>query len=279
MAALAEWQKSGTEVSCSMGTPPPLSPDAPTYVTAALPLPNPLPLATDPNSMETFVPMRWQLSTILPTNSDLNGSILEVQIQQYSLANATGPASYRIREPRIATSTNVLHVQGLKFIVNGQFAAQANEYESMDTTVSPQPTPWAQTLPFPILSSLQAILIGNDPASDMISIGFDRIEKTSIVACKNLPLFQSSIMPILGQCMGCHFPTFSAGKRFSIIVDTSFPEYNLADQCVRVLQRSDLKNPAASAVITNPAQGTNGHQQFPFAPQSQAIIDWLKTEQ
>jgi len=274
ISAISAW-KSNSPTSCASAPADPSlnNSSGPQSLTLAQAIAYPLPLATDPGMDRVYTTMRWDLGSVSPQNPDLNGAVFEVQIQQFTLANATGPASYRLREPRLATPNSAIHVQGIKIFLNGSYVPQANEFGNANVIVAPVTPPWAPVLPFPILSSMDIIMMAQDPKTDTLAFGFDVLSKSTTPFCKNPAIFQTNVLPVLQQnCVGCHNGTNApGGGRFLMVGD-------LNTVCAQSLQRVDLKNPTGSPLITNPTLQTNGHDWISTFRNIQPFIDWIQSE-
>ena len=262
------------------GPPPP--PSGITFPIASLPIamPSPLPISTG-SADANFATMRIPLNSVVPANPDLAGVFLEFQIQLFNAPTTTVPGTYRIRKPRLATPTNAIRMQGIRFLINDVYLQQDNDYEGIDLVIAPGNTALVP-LPFPILSTDNMLAIQRPfPAvstlPDKVIVQFQRLERSTVPNCKNLAGFTASVRTVMNaRCTGCHANTANNGfRRFSMVVaDTD------AVVCQRSLQRADVNVPASSPLVLNPQQGKNGHtvvQTF-TAAEAQAFLNWIASE-
>lgn len=237
------------------------------FKTAPMALPSPL--ATG----NSYSALRFNLSNVAPANSAVAGGIFEIEIQRFTTPSGANPGSYRLRKPKLATAANAVYLRNIRIYINGKASPLDNDFQDVDIVVSPQAIPSTGPLPFPVLSANEVITL-QELDNDQISIGFDRLEKTTAVLCKNLPGFVSNVKPVFqARCYGCHQNT----------ANTGYNKFNMTgsdeDQCMRSLQRVDQATPAASALVVNP-KGVNGHPAVGgySAANQDAFINWIKTE-
>ena len=177
-------------------------------MTTPVVIPSPLPAAAS----GTYAIMRWNLSSLAPTNSAATGDIFEAQIQLYT------STTYRLIMPKLAAPKTAVNVAGVHVLIKkstdtgpGVEFPLGMAWTSINTSITPAALPsplpktslaasslWA-TSPLPVLS-----------ASDEISIGFETLSatQTAAAACKNLNGTNGFVTNVLPQmqstCFNCH---------------------------------------------------------------------------
>lgn len=150
----------------------------PPYVTATLPIPNPLPLITT----KDIAVLRFNLSELTPALSNLSGAVLELSIQSFN----TGQNEYKIFNPRIYGNLRSINLSGIHIYVRPASGSglgtedviQGDRWADVQATVrsaaTPSPLPDG---PVTSLPSITSIVLGVEAQSeaDVITIGFAQI--------------------------------------------------------------------------------------------------------
>lgn len=150
----------------------------PAYVTAAMPVPSPLPLL---NASAPAV-IRFDLSQLTPPVPALAGAVLEIQIRSYS----TGVDEYKIYSPRIVGNSVPVNVAGLHVYVRpatgtglgiedpSQGVAWSTVSVNLVPTSLPAPLPTGPMGVGEILSQF-ALAVAAQSAADVITIGIAEV--------------------------------------------------------------------------------------------------------
>lgn len=149
----------------------------PTYVTASMPIPSPLPNLT---AAQPAV-IRFELSKLNPPVPALNGAVLEISIRSYNAMNS----QYKISSPRVAGTSVPVKFTGLHVYVlpaAGTGLGTEDIYQGdLWSSVSATAAPYALTLPLPagpltaVPLSPTSLGVQAQSDSDVITIGFARI--------------------------------------------------------------------------------------------------------
>lgn len=151
----------------------------PSFVTATMPVPSPLPLLTDANPAV----IRFDLSKLNPPVPALSGATLELSIRAY---NSIGN-EYKVYSPRLAGNTASVTLQGIHVYVRPSTGTglgvedvnQGDFWSALNVTVAPTPLPSPlPTGPMTSINPLTTITLGvtSQSASDVITVGFAAIQ-------------------------------------------------------------------------------------------------------
>jgi mono/diheme cytochrome c family protein len=231
-------------------------------ITTSLNLPATLPTGT------TYVPMRWQLSSVTPANALVAGAVFELEVQKLSAT------TYRVRNPKIAGLKSPVRVTGIHVFVKaatdtgigvedlGAGSVWENDVVSVPVTTLPgtlPATPLSITTFVPMDSF--SMVIGVRSNQDAFTVSFD----TLATAVSLTPTFASINSNILAtKCVSCHSTNSKAG---------GFSYSNYTDTQASV----SSGNPAGSALYTS----VTGGQSMPIgslkltAAETAAISTWI----
>jgi cytochrome c551/c552 len=195
--------------------------NAGSFVTATLNIPTTVPISTT-----TYIPMRWNLTTISPANGLVTAAIFEIEIQKFSTT------LYRVRNPKLAGLKQVVKVTGVHVLVKpstdagigvediGAGSAWESDVVNVATSTLPGtlPTTPLSTATFPPLDTFSNV-IGIRSNQDALTIAFDNLETAGAAT---LPTFASIYANILQpKCVNCHNTNGkTAGFSYSNYIDT-----------------------------------------------------------
>ena len=206
------------------------------YVTTTLAIPANLPSGT------TFVPMRWDLTTLTPASGFVSGAIFELEVQKLSTT------TYRVRNPKIAGLKSIVKVTGVHVLVKqstdpgigvedlGSGSVWATDVVNVAPSTKPAtlPTTPLSTTTFPPLDTF-SMVIGVRSNQDSFTIAFDMLESGAATAAT----FTSINANILQtKCVSCHSTNNKAG---------GFSYSNYTDTKASVV----AGNPAGSQLYTS----------------------------
>lgn len=189
------------------------------FITNSLAIPTNLPTGT------TYVPMRWQLSQLIPASALVAGAVFELEVQKLS------STTYRVRNPKIAGLKAAVRVTGIHVFVKPSTDAgvgvedlgTGSVWENDVVTVAPTTLPGM--LPATPLSATTfvpldpfSMVIGIRSNQDSFTVSFDGLATGAAI----MPTFASINTNILStKCVSCHSTNNkSGGYSYSTYADT-----------------------------------------------------------
>lgn len=250
-------------------------PSAGNYFTLGTKLPENM-----PTQDQGFTTLRWPLKHI---GGPLVGGVFEVEIQKFGESPTDQRPAYRFRRPRLALPAGgKVLVKDIKVLINGQYDQLANSYTKIENVVEGRKFDMNdRILPFPNLSNRNLILLGNNKATDQISVSFGDLSESRLVTqCKNMAQFNEQIGSFIKarNCVGCHAQNpevnlASAFKRLALDVSKE-------DQCRLMKERIEVAYPYLSSIVDYVVRGNGVHAQVAnsvdeFLPR---WLDWFAVE-
>ncbi len=235
---------STTSTSTNTSTTPPVRMN-----TVAMPIPANIPLGPT-----NYVAVNWTLNS--PADSidpNLVGATFSFDIQRFD------DFSYRVRNPRILTTTTAISVSDIRLAVNGVIRPADATYTLVTATVNPGTTATV------LSPAAMVVLIDRGPAMDQLMVSFGSIRSGQSTACKNLAGYTAMVKPGFSTyCTRCH----GMGSGLDLVSGTD------AQICARALAKTNRTTPASSELIVKPNTGT-GHPGGRIALPQTTIDSWI----
>lgn len=239
------------------------------FFTQEIPIPTSLP--ADPAK---FSLLRWDLSTV---STELKGTFLQVEAQQFIRATELNPGAYRFRRPRFIGGTRPLKVKDLKILINGKFDLLSNAYTSIDQTVSPQNTVHENI--YPVLSSHTLLVLQDLAEGDRVSASFEILSPSEPTECKAVEDFKERVYSTWKNenCFQCHGGPGVAGV---LPANTHFPmSGDLRSLCNSARQRLQWNMLVHSPLWANASGKESEHPALKNVPDTlQAWAVWASKE-
>jgi hypothetical protein len=236
-------------------------PSSQTAQTSATLIPSQLPLFPQ----ESFVPMTWKLDSL---GEAFAGAVFQVEIQQLAIPTSTSAGAYRLRKPRIATPQTGISINGIHFFVNGKVQDTANGWEHLGAQIAGHETNRADIFDgSPVLSGREQIFLQDQASGDSLSVTFSGIQVIAKPLCKDLPVFQAKVLPVIHQlsCVGCHSggaPGLFNGSSKLLLTGSD------ADICGAVRERVNFSTGEPSPFMQIGFLQSNDHPPVDLAPQT-----------
>ncbi len=267
LSALQSWWDGG-EKSCATAATP---------QSAGVLIPSGLPSFPE----ERYVNMTWKLDSL---GAAFVGSQFSVDVQVFATPTATTPGAYRLRSPRFASVKAGVKIGGVQIYLNKKLQATASSWANMNAEIGGHLTSSKASgeevfLTAPTLSSRHVILIQDQAAGDMLSVGFTGLQFTPAPQCKSLAQFQSKILPVVQQnsCVICHSPASKNAIGAGNILNFAVPD-DVA--CALTRERADFAHPESSVFLLLGFTEAMNHPPAINLPSSfsKDWVNWVKAE-
>ncbi len=242
---------SGTSTGTGTGTTTNTQTNTPPVRMNSIAMPVPANIPLGPTN---YVTISWTLDSANDSiTPNLVGATFSFDIQRFD------DFSYRVRNPRILTTTSAISLSDIRLAVNGVIRPNDATYTLVTATAN------AGTTATVLSPAAMVVLFDKGPAMDQLMVSFGSIRTGLSNACKNVAGYTAMVKPgFATYCTRCH----GTGSGLDLISGTD------TQICARALAKTNRTTPASSELIVKPNTGT-GHPGGRIALPQTTIDSWI----